>query len=290
MSTNKEIGYSLRLDGKVAFWMGSDPSLTTWLRAFSRLLGAKQAQRPRRGPAMVFRERGKRALPGSTGPEWRRYDWSTIRIGHCAENEEYRIDLDNRCGLADVSNMNLALFPVFQSAIHSGGLPLHGALVRHRGTGILLAAPGGTGKSTAARRLPCSYTALCDDEALVLRAGRGRFNAHPLPTWSAVVQGETRRTWKVAESTPLRGIFFLERSRTDEAIPLGSGEGASRIADSSLQALARYLWKMPRQEQTEFRKRIFENACDAAKSIPVFKLRISLNGRFWLHMEQALSS
>ena len=38
------------------------------------------------------------------------------------------------------------------------------------------------------------------------------------------------------------------------------------------------------------RARIFENACSLAASVPVYRLRLSLTGRFWENIEEVLHS
>ena len=61
-------------------------------------------------------------------------------------------------------------------SLYRGGLPFHATLLEYQGQGIILAAPGGTGKSTCSRRVPPPWRACCDDEVLVVE-GPGR----PLP-------------------------------------------------------------------------------------------------------------
>ena len=65
-----------------------------------------------------------------------------------------------------------------------GGVLLHGALAERDGIGVILAAPGGTGKTTASERLPSPWQSLCDDVTLVVRDTKGNYCAHPWPTWS----------------------------------------------------------------------------------------------------------
>ena len=50
-----------------------------------------------------------------------------------------------------------------------GGALIHGALAERNGHGVILAAPGGTGKTTASNRLPAPWRSLCDDATLVVR-------------------------------------------------------------------------------------------------------------------------
>ena len=50
-----------------------------------------------------------------------------------------------------------------------GGVLVHGGLAELHGQGVILAAPGGTGKTTASTRLPAPWHSLCDDTALICR-------------------------------------------------------------------------------------------------------------------------
>ena len=61
-----------------------------------------------------------------------------------------------------------------------GGILIHGALAEREGSGVILAAPGGTGKTTASNRLPAPWRSLCDDSTLVVRDPQGNYWAHPL--------------------------------------------------------------------------------------------------------------
>lgn len=44
------------------------------------------------------------------------------------------------------------------------------------------------------------------------------------------------------------------------------------------------------KEEKVIRKKLFDNACQLAKAVPVFSLRVSLNGRFWENMEKVLEN
>jgi hypothetical protein len=42
------------------------------------------------------------------------------------------------------------------------------------------------------------------------------------------------------------------------------------------------------KDKTAIKLRCFQNACELAKTIPAFSLRVSLGGRFWEEMERVL--
>ena len=188
----------------------------------------------------------------------------------------------------EICNMWNALFPIYRQSIRRGGLPFHAALVEKKGAGVLLAAPGDTGKSTCCRRLPDDWKPLCDDETLVVLDNEKRFRGHPFPTWSDYLARDSAKTWDIQHSVPLCGIFFFEQSDTDEATALGQGEAAAFVNRSAAQVCEKYSRRGNREFQRNFRKQIFNNAYALPKDVPAFKLRISLNGRFWEKIEQVL--
>jgi SynChlorMet cassette protein ScmC len=169
-----------------------------------------------------------------------------------------------------------------------GGLPLHAALVERNGMGILLAGHGGAGKSTCCQRLPSSWHALCDDETLVVINEEKQYFAHPFPTWSDYLWKRSERTWNVQKYVPLSAIFLLEQSETDEAIRIGQGQGATFINTLATDVCRRNWRNLDRKEERAQRKQLFQNACELARAVPAFKLRFSLNGRFWEKIEEVL--
>jgi SynChlorMet cassette protein ScmC len=187
-----------------------------------------------------------------------------------------------------ILNMWNSLKLIYDQSIKKGGLILHAALIEHDGKGFLLAAPGNTGKSTCCRRLPDRWKPLCDDATLVVLDKNGNYAGHPFPTWSDHIWKRAKNTWNVQYSVPVAGIFFLEQSEMDKALPLGNGESAMLIGESSEQ-IYRGLWRDMRwEDRRKIRLRIFSNACQTAKMIPAFQLQVSLCGRFWEEIEKVV--
>lgn len=190
--------------------------------------------------------------------------------------------------LLNLSSMRLSLYPIYQAAQNSGGLPLHGALVERDGLGVLLAGPRETGKSTCCRRLPKPWNPICDEEILLITEDQENYLAHPFPTWSEYLEVRSNRTWDIQRHIPPYAIFFLDQANRDEVIPLGHGEASVLIYQSAMQVLYRY-WKNFDQEVLRTKKReLFDNSCRLSQSIPVFNLRLSLQGRFWEKIEAVL--
>jgi SynChlorMet cassette protein ScmC len=188
----------------------------------------------------------------------------------------------------EVLMMRHSLFPIYQRTQDSGGLPLHAALVERNGKGILLSAPANTGKSTCCRRLPSPWRALCDEETLIVRAGKKRYLAHPFPTWSDHLWRRSKKTWNVEKHVPLSAIFFLKQAGTDQVVGMGQGEAAVCIYRTAMQVLRRSWSYLNRQEVESYKLKLFDNACELAISVPAFKLRVSLEGRFWEEIEKVL--
>jgi SynChlorMet cassette protein ScmC len=203
-------------------------------------------------------------------------------------------------------------------AMVSGGGLIHAALGELNRNGFLMAAPGGTGKSTASSRLPSPFISHCDDTTLVVKDKDGNFWAHPYPTWSRFYWGGEGGSWKFENVIPLRSIFYLAQSETDTISPLTSGEKVSCCVAAFEQAsrmLARNevnkdrinskgsgserpIRKLPdwfaigndpdQKESRRIRMHWFENAMTMSKLLPGCKLNLSLTGNFYDLIEKSL--
>ncbi len=218
--------------------------------------------------------------------------WNTgpLRIYKCQSVSHMICEIGNiDFPEVELFKMAQSVFPVYMRGLYQGGLPLHAALIEREGMGIAIAAPGGTGKSTCAHRIPRPWQALCDDELLMIHDKKGVYHAHPFPTWSRCNTQELGETWNVQTYVPISAIFFLKRSQKDEVNFLSFSQSASLIYKLSLPVFNRILGSIKQNECTIIRKLIFENACDIAKDIPAFILEASLKGEFWKAIDRALS-
>lgn len=214
--------------------------------------------------------------------------WVTRESVAFAERLIAGIDCSNPDRIAKYAGMWRSLRPIYWHAILKGGLPFHAALAELNGRGFLMAAPGGTGKSTCSRRLPSPWKSLCDDEAIIVMSG-GQFRAHPFPTWSDYIMARAEKTWDVQSSVPLCAVFFLEHADHDEVVPLGKGQASVRINDAITQVCESARKTMDQDSQRQFRKLRWENSCRVANAVPAFILRESLTGSFWEKIEQVLA-
>jgi len=222
------------------------------------------------------------------------YNFGSLRMYRRNGNVEVIGVVENHNDDPDTAivNMWFALSPLYIRSIQAGGLLFHAALVERDGQGVLLAAPGGIGKSTCARRIPSPWRALCDDEVLIVRDPHSKYYVHPFPTWSQFLWGkQSDSTWDVQSSAPLCAIFFFHQAATDACESLQQGQAAGYLNDAANQTCRRIWLRMRNQDQrAALTTQIFHNACDLAQNVPAFRLGLSLEGQFWKELERALGS
>ena len=169
-----------------------------------------------------------------------------------------------------------------------GAVLLHGALAEKAGAGVILAAPGGTGKTTASVRLPAPWRSLCDDATLIMRDTQGSYWAHPWPTWSRFLWGESGGSWDVQNAVPLKGIFFLSRAVEDRVETIGPGHAVSLLVECAKQASQLIARGLSKEETRAMNLERFNNLCALARAVPAHILSISLTGAFWQEIERML--
>ncbi len=183
--------------------------------------------------------------------------------------------------------MQLSLI-IAQQAQTRGGFLLHGALIERPGWGIVLAGPGGVGKTTASRRFPVPWRPLSDDEVLIVRDEKGAYKAHPWPTWSSFTAGGKGGTWDVEHDVPLKAIFFLLQAQENHIDPMGTGHAVSFLVELSEQISRTMSHGLGKDKVRSVRLQRFENICDLAKSVPCYRLYLGLDGAFWEKIEQVI--
>ena len=188
----------------------------------------------------------------------------------------------------EILRMSLAGYAIIERAQSRAGLPLHAALIEREGDGVLLAAPAGTGKSTCCRRLPSPWQPLSDDETLIILDDQERYLAHPFPTWSYYLWRCSEQTWNIQRHVFLKAIFILEQAEFNQVFPVGRGQAAVFLVQSAMEVYHTNWRNLDTHDLRTLRRRLFNNACELARSIPVFKLLVSLNGRFWEEIEKVL--
>ena len=165
----------------------------------------------------------------------------------------------------------------------------HAALASLDGQGVLLAAPGGTGKTTASSRLPARWRSWSDDTCYLADDPRGGWCVHPWPTWSRLLTGPDIGSWPVSERVPLRAVCFLEQAPADSITPVGRGEAAVRLYAAADQARSLALRQTSPEAAQARRARWFAGAAALSAAVPSFVLRLTLDGQFWELIEAALA-
>ena len=277
--------YRLSLSNGNNWWITGDRDRVDWIDELAAIMELRESSL-NGSPKLIFT---RLSGPGEAG--WSAYNYRTIRIWRQENSPDIVCDVkDIEHDAAKYISMWCSLQPIYQGSIDIGGLPLHAALAELDGRGILLAAAGGTGKSTCYRRLPDYWKPLCDDEALVVLDEQREYRAHPFPTWTDYIQKRAEGTWPVQYSVPLSGVFFLEQSEFDEVVPIGKSEAALRMNASAIQSCWRYCGVVDKKTKGKFMDKLLDNACAMAKVIPAFGLRASLHGQFWKKIEEAIGA
>ena len=295
-------GYCIQLANGQGWHLVAAEEVRSWVDKLASVMEL-EAYGGNRYPKLIF-IRGETDKKGREGPTcclaptmqanlprkgWISRTLATIQIWSHREVEDVICEMGHQEGHElDILRMSLSIYPIFEGAQDSGGLPFHAALIERDGSGILLAASGDIGKSTCCRRLSPSWQARSDDGTLVVLDEQGRYLAHPLPTWSDFLWRRSEQTWRVEWHAPLSAIFFLEQAEIDEVVPMGRGQAAVLMTRSAMQVYQPNWIVLAQEKGRTVRRKLFANACEIAKSIPAFKLRASLNGKFWEEIEKAL--
>jgi SynChlorMet cassette protein ScmC len=291
--------FLFRLNDRLSWNFAGTEGTGEWLRKWAQIMGLTAGQ-DKASPTVWFVRGAPVKLEGAriaSVPDchileslardgWQVNDLRLIRIWWHPSLTDIVCELFNTpLDHIEATMMWQALHPVYQRVIMLGGAPLHAALVTHQGKGFILAGAGGRGKTTCCERLPSGWSALSDDETLLVRTSLGKPTAHPFPTWGApIING---KSWNVSVNVPVTAIFFLEQAAEDSATPLGQGEAAVRINESANQSCFSRLRSLPPSSRTEWRRVLFQNSCDIAGDIPAYRLETTKTGRFWEIIEEA---
>jgi len=220
---------------------------------------------------------------------WQQHDMVTFNASFDTENRKilYSINPFSRKN-DEIIAIKGAFYPIYREIIDHGGQLFHAALIECDGKGVILAGKSGVGKSTSCSRLPEHWNVLCDDELLMIPTEQGIYRAHPLPTWSEYIMERSEKTWNIHHSVPVYGMFYIEQADVDSVLPLGEGQSVAQMSESAYQAYRSY-WEIVKNENKKLlQRKMFHNSIAMVKKIPVFKLRVSLHGRFWEEIERAL--
>ncbi len=200
---------------------------------------------------------------------------------HCIVSPNAKLD-------SPPANMMRLSLVIAREAQSRGGALIHGALAERDGAGVILTAPGGTGKTTASNRFPPPWRSLCDDTTLVVKDEKGNYWAHPWPTWSRFLDGGPGGTWDIQRAIPLKGIFLLSQATEDRAERVGPGHAVSLLVEAVRQASMFMPLGLFKEEIRALNLERFNNLCALARMIPAHVLHISLTGNFWEEIDKAM--
>lgn len=187
-----------------------------------------------------------------------------------------------------IQTCNLARFLAFQALPH-GGLLIHGALIERDGIGVILAAPGGTGKTTASNRVREPWRSLSDDATIIVKNSTGDYYAHPWPTWSRFFENGPGGRWHVERAVRLKGLFFLNRAEENSVKPLDVPEAIAYLMES-VNSMLHPLSRHPKEKKEieEIYKLELHAVHVLTQFVPVYTLNISLEGPFWEEIDGVL--
>lgn len=287
-------GYILSLSGLDWHLIAADAEGRNIVSQMAAIMGLSPALASNNKPKLLFTSAvpdsasfsvlasaGSSEMKREQGADWQALQFPFLQVWRQNQSADVICQVSaQREYLMEVMAMMMAIYPIVTAALQAGGLHLHAGLVAKGGKGVLLAGPGGTGKSTCCARIEPPWQTLCDDESMVLPGNRA-WQAAPFPTWSELICSPSAGTqWQVQAKTDLAALCFLEQAESDMLLPLGKGEAAARISDASLQILARYLVYLGDQARS-LRATVFANAVAMADTIPAYRLQVARHGQFW---------
>ena len=302
LSAQPSLSYRLRLVSQMAWHIRADEAALPLAEDFCRILKLKPGL-PTPGSRLVLICRseasvgGSRFLPsvpaaareqGLPREGWTPENHGLFRLWSHAERPDVICEaIGGPDRDVDIYRMQLMVKAVSHGVRHAGGFPLHAALVEHEGLGILLAGHGGIGKSTCCRRLPATWKVFCDDQTLIVPHGSA-YVAHPLPTWSEHLAGNTSLSWEIESHATIAAVFFLEQSSTDAVVRMGQGKAASYVTQLAAEMLHRTWSAQERLNGAALSKGLFRDASAFAKQVPAYRLKLSLQGAFWKQIERVV--
>ena len=304
-SPSRPTPLTLKLGNGRTWQILPDPATDAWVRKLGEILGiSRTGPTDQTGHQRILLFSSLQAGTQSMAPAWEpaaerrqglpRSGRSSINLGvlrlwfHPACNDIFCYLSPKNDHVTTVLQMQRILVPIFLHACHGGGMPFHAALVESSGRGVLLVGSGGAGKSTCCRRLPSTWSVLGDDAALVLENGFGNYRGQPLPTWSNHLFSRGTRVVSMNRSVCLSALVFLEQAKTNELVPLAKGEAAALATQSALETFYQVWWQMGSDKERRLRTTLFDNAAALVKSLPTYRLRSTVYGRFWERIEEVL--
>lgn len=303
--TNSRHGYQLRLaDGRGWHFVGTEKA-QPFLDRLATILnlkpsGGKQLPKVVFSPAILELD-GSPSLSclsreinmaGPPASPWARHAFGPLRVWLRDGRGDLVCELDTDQTRSTSTEAIIAMWFVitllYRQVQSFRGLPVHGALLGWQDMGVVLAGPGGIGKSTCSNRVPPPWHSLCDDETLMVRNEQGYYVAHPFPTWSQYLWNGSGSRGRTEDYLPVSAICFLKRGPYDQMTAVPQAEAAVHLYQSAAQVHTR-IWPYLKGEETMHLKRqLFDNACQIVENVPAYELQLSAGGAFWKKLEKVL--
>ena len=291
--TGTEKTYKLSLSDNVTWRFKATEKISPWLEHFANIMQLDETKEENFDRSLLFlalKDSNKLPEINKTG-NWNHYKQGAVYKvwSHDSHHEDFiELNLDYiKHDEIKFINMWSSLKPLFRYYVEKNGTgPVHAALAEFNGKGILIAAQGGTGKSTCSRRLPSYWNPLSDDMALIVKTIDNSYKVHPMPTWSDHLWNLKQSKFNTKHSVPLKAIFFLEQSDKDEVVPLTTTVAAQQIFESSKQVWESYWKKISKEDEKKMVHIVFHNSFDLAMNTPCYKLKATLHGEFWNKIEE----
>lgn len=278
--------YSLKFADGTAWSLTSDDATALWLADVAGILSLPNVAEPQDEASWSF---SFQSIPPQIIPvdsiQWTMYGVNYYL--HEAGQEVVAVIPEGLEGEQRIYSMWSAVQPLYRHATLHGGGPLHAALVTRNGVGVLVAAPGGTGKSTTFHRFAEPWERVTDDELLAVRTESGVV-VHPFPTWSRFLLNPGDHRWKIQQSHPLGACFFLKQGEEVEVDRLGQSEAAVLLHQSMRQILRRGWLAAGAVQEKRLKLAAFESSAELAKAIPCWNLTLPLEGEFIDRIEEVL--
>jgi SynChlorMet cassette protein ScmC len=290
----KEKIYRLPLADGTTWGLSATKSLEPWLDELAAIMQLETTSENVIDRKVFFLALNKANQQPSSCQDWEYMKQGSVyRIWSHSTIPETFIELNRE--LIDhpevkIINMWSSLKVIYKYYVEHSIGPVHAALANIANKGILIAAAGGTGKSTCSRRLPTPWQALSDDNALIVKNQlNNAFHVHPMPTWSDHLQGEKFSSFNTSYSVPLKAIFFLEQSAQDKVTPMIKTIATHKIFVCFKQVWENYMTRLSKPEKTAMSQQLFNNACELTENIPCYTLEATLDGQFWKDIEKVLN-
>ncbi len=293
-TTDKKQNYKLEMsDGKVWEFI-STTALNQWLKLFAKTMELKKVHCSKNTyKKIIF----SKFVDGNIQPQntiiskdWKLFKHASIfKIWTHEKINEVFIELNyDFIEHPEIKYIDMwsSLIPLFSHYNSEGGGPIHAASAEFNGNGIIIAASGGTGKSTCYNRLPAYWHPMADDEALIVKEQK-KYHIHPMPTWSDYLFNRKIKICNSDYYVPLKGIFFLEQSKEDSVENLTKNLCVHKLHNALREPWESYWVKTEKEARAEMSVNVFHNACEIISSgIPCYKLKATLHGKFWEGIEK----